>query len=536
MTIKQKLLGFAALSICLMLVISMTGFFGLNQLSNATNSMGTNSTILSNHLTADMMHDALSSDVLATLVASETDDQEALNSARNDLEEHANTFNESLNNNLELITQTDIRAALQQVTPTLQTYIETARQIADLAGSDRPSALASLPEFRAAYEDLAVRMGSLTALIEENTAEVEASAHQAAQQSNTFMAVVTVVGLLILIVIAWMLSNQIGRALHQLIIGARAVADGDLRHEINVRGKDEIAQTSQALESMRNKLATMVSAIASAANRLADASATLKTVASETRDSIQHQQSEISQVAAAMHEMTASAQEVSNNINQAAAAATQAKQSGDAGIEVVEAAISEMQRLAGQIEETAAVILRLNDDSGEISDILSVITGVAEQTNLLALNAAIEAARAGEQGRGFAVVADEVRTLAGRTQASTQQIQETTEKLQGGSQSAVGAMEKSQKQATVAVERARKAGESLRSIALSVTDINDMNTQIASASEEQSSVSESISHSLEDIDSKTQQTTKGVEKTSSAALDVAAIAGELQTAVAQFQT
>ncbi len=237
-----------------------------------------------------------------------------------------------------------------------------------------------------------------------------------------------------------------------------------------------------------------------------------------------------------MHEMTASAQEVSNNINQAAAAANQAKQTGDAGTEVVEAAISEMQRLAGQIEETAAVILRLNDDSGEISDILSVITGVAEQTNLLALNAAIEAARAGEQGRGFAVVADEVRTLAGRTQASTQQIQETTEKLQGGSQSAVEAIEKSQKQATVAVERARKAGESLRSIALSVTDINDMNTQIASASEEQSSVSESISHSLEDIDSKTQQTTKGVEKTSSAALDVATIAGELQTAVAQFQT
>ncbi|PSJ47660.1 hypothetical protein C7H85_02180 [Zobellella endophytica] len=208
---------------------------------------------------------------------------------------------------------------------------------------------------------------------------------------------------------------------------------------------------------MRGNLLEMVSSISAAAERLATASSALLEVSGETGHSVRRQQSEITQVATAMHEMAATAQHVADNIGRTSSAAASASRESASGTGIVAAAVTGIQQLAGQVEETAGLIHRLDQDSAEISQILDVITGIAEQINLLALNAAIEAARAGEQGRGFAVAADEVRTLTGRTQQATEQIKGTIGKLQQGSRSAVEAMEKSRQQATHVVEQASRS-------------------------------------------------------------------------------
>lgn len=535
MNIKQRLMGVAAIGIILFLVIGSVGVVSLDQMDDSATDMRIKNSLLRNHLTADMMHDALSSDVMGALVAKETGDSDALNDAVIAQADHAETFRQMLEANQGMIKDARLKAALEQVLPTLDDYIRSAEQIIELASTDYHSGIAELPAFRAAYERLAVDMEKLTDLIETNVGTVQSEAHETAVWAEWFIIIAIFLGVLLMAGISWLMNSRITGALDRLVVSAEAAAKGDLSQEVIVEGKDEIAKAGKALESMRTNLAKMVHGITNAAEKLSSASQGLTETARKSQHSVAQQQAEISQVATAMHEMSATSQDVANSVSRTSEAAKEANTESNSGTEVVGAAISEIENLAKQIEETAAVINRLNEDSAEISQILDTITGLAEQTNLLALNAAIEAARAGEHGRGFAVVADEVRTLAGRTQQSTEQINQTIEKLQGGSKSAVSAMEKGRSQTNTVVERARQAGNSLQAIVRSVAEINDMSAQIASAAEEQSSVSEGISHSLEDIDRKSQEATQGIEETSSSASEISSIAGELSQAVARFR-
>jgi methyl-accepting chemotaxis protein len=525
----------AGIGIILFLVIGGVGYIGIEKLDASAADMRLKNSVLRNHLTADMMHDALSSDVMGALVAKNTGDDSALADAMAARAEHADTFRQMLAANREIIRDPRLTRALEQVLPTLEAYISSAERIVDLASSDYQSAVAELPAFRAAYDRLAVDMEKLTDLIEDSVGAVQAAARDMASQTGWFIAIAILMGVLLMAGCSRLVNTRITRALDRLVVSAEAVAKGDLTREVNIEGKDEVARAASGLESMRANLAKMVNAVSGAAQRLDSASREMTGSAGKSQQSVAQQQAEISQVATAMHEMTATAQDVANSVSRTSEAVVEANRESNSGMEIVGAAITEIEHLAKQIEETAAVINRLDTDSAEISQILDTITGVAEQTNLLALNAAIEAARAGEHGRGFAVVADEVRTLAGRTQKSTEQIKQTIEKLQGGSKSAVGAMEKGRSQANTVVERAREAGNSLQAIVRSVAEINDMSAQIASAAEEQSSVSEGISQSLEDIDRKSQEATQGITATSSSASEIEGIAGELSQAVARFR-
>lgn len=280
---------------------------------------------------------------------------------------------------------------------------------------------------------------------------------------------------------------------------------------------------------------SVVSGVSGASMHIGASAELMSTITNDSNTAISQQRSEIDQVATAINEMTSTVQEVARTTSAAADTARSTDDEVRTGRRVVDQNISAINTLADKVAQVADVIQGVETDSNNIGTVLDVIKGIAEQTNLLALNAAIEAARAGEQGRGFAVVADEVRTLASRTQESTQEIQTMIERLQQGSRNAVQSMEEGREQTQLSVEQAVQAGASFGTIADSVAAIADMNTQIASAAEEQSAVSEELNRSIVKISEVANQTAAAANQTASAGTEMADLSQQLQNDVSRFQ-
>ncbi|WP_295485121.1 methyl-accepting chemotaxis protein [uncultured Pseudomonas sp.] len=366
----------------------------------------------------------------------------------------------------------------------------------------------------------------------DGASEASSNAYDEAQ---TFIIFTLTIAVVLLASVALLLTRSIVTPLDDALKVAERVANGDLTHDIQVDGKDEPALLLAALKRMQENLRQTIKQIGESADQLASASEELHAVTDDTSQGLHQQSAEIDQAATAVNQMTVAVEEVANNAVSTADASRSADENAQDGRNQVTQVLSSIEYLVEGVQSTSTEVQNLVSSTGEISKVLDVIGEIAGQTNLLALNAAIEAARAGEAGRGFAVVADEVRALAHRTQESTAEIETMISSIQDGSTRAVSAMHTSEQHASNTLSIAKSAGEALDGITTSISSINQRNLVIASASEEQAQVAKEVDRNLINIRDLSLQTSAGANQTSAAAQELSRLAIELNQMIATFK-
>ncbi|CAD7527750.1 methyl-accepting chemotaxis protein [Aeromonas hydrophila] len=391
------------------------------------------------------------------------------------------------------------------------------------------------------YTNLAKSVADLIRINHGYSVNSRAQVVEAFDSAKLSIIIALLLGLGLAGVLSTVLTRQIRDPLVMLARQAQRIASGDLgKGELQewIRGsrfkRDELGQLGAAIDRMQGALADLVSEIAGSVSQLSSAVEEVSAISEQSATGMARQQSEVSQVATAMNEMQSTVNEVARNTTDAMSAAKDASRTSTQGNQVVRSAISSIEEVSVKIEQAGAVVQQLEQDSNNISMVLDVIRGIAEQTNLLALNAAIEAARAGEQGRGFAVVADEVRSLAQRTQNSTAEISKMIEVLQERTAEAGSAMQLSRQQMQESVGLAREAGSSIDTINGAVTQITDMNTLIATATEEQNAVTEELNRSIVNIHNAADENALGAQQTAQACVELSKLANTLHHMTQRF--
>jgi len=466
----------------------------------------------------------------------------------------------------------DVSALLQQARFQVRGYTysgnaefqQTALKAIDQALAELRALPAQVPaEHAAGLDDAATAMGGYRDAVSQfgnaQTASEQALQHMAEQgtlllqtsqamttsqtavrdagatQAKTLLAVATGLALALGLLAAWAITRQIIIPLRQTLRAAERVASGDLTQNLQVNRRDELGQLQASMQRMTQGLRELIGGIGDGVTQIASAAEELSAVTEQTSAGVNNQKVETDQVATAMNQMTATVHEVARNAEQASEAALMADQQAREGDRVVGEAVAQIERLAGEVINSSEAMNQLKAESDKIGSVLDVIKSVAQQTNLLALNAAIEAARAGEAGRGFAVVADEVRSLAQRTQQSTEEIEELIAGLQSGTQRVASVMDNSRQLTDSSVELTRRAGSSLETITRTVSSIQAMNQQIATAAEEQTAVAEEINRSVMNVRDISDQTSAASEETASSSVELARLGTHLQGLVGRFK-
>jgi methyl-accepting chemotaxis protein len=419
---------------------------------------------------------------------------------------------------------------------TLDSYVQAQAEMLSLSQQNKVEEMRSLINTR--IKDGTDLMGEqLNKLIAINSADAEQAGRDAEgsyQQAVTGIIIVAVVAALMTVLLAWLLTRSIVTPLRKAVEVAETIAGGNLSKLIEDDGKDEPARLLSALGAMQANLRQTIQHIAGSATQLASAAEELSAVTEEASKGLQQQNNEIDQAATAVNEMTAAVEEVARNAVSTSEASSQSNQAAREGRDRVVETVGAIQTMTQDVQNTSVLIEGLATQGRDIGKVLDVIRAIAEQTNLLALNAAIEAARAGEAGRGFAVVADEVRALAHRTAQSTQEIEKMVAGIQNGTGEAVQSMQQSNQRTQNTLEMARAAGVALEQITQSISLINERNLVIASASEEQAQVSREVDRNLVNIRDLATQSAAGANQTSAASHELSRLAVDLNGMVARF--
>ncbi|RMR81614.1 methyl-accepting chemotaxis protein [Pseudomonas coronafaciens] len=379
--------------------------------------------------------------------------------------------------------------------------------------------------------------GAVTGLVQLNIDEAANSGKEseASYQSGlTFVLFIIAAATLATIVLAVLFTKSIVTPLRDMLRVNDTIAKGDLRSVITVTGKDEFSDLMRSTQVMQNNLRDTIRLIGDSSTQLASAAEEMNAVTEESSRGLLRQNNEIDQAATAVNQMTAAVDEVARNAAAASDAAKASDQSTRTGAARVTSTVDAIEKLSKTVQNTSADVERLAVQSKDISKVLEVIRTIAEQTNLLALNAAIEAARAGEQGRGFAVVADEVRALAHRTQTSTQEIEKMIGDILTGTAQATKAMSESCDQTDGTLTIAHEAGAALTLIAKAINEINEMNLMIATASEQQAQVARSVDGNLMSIRDLSIQSATGANQTAAASSELSVLAADMNKLVARF--
>jgi len=435
-----------------------------------------------------------------------------------------------------LIAGSEERSAYDQYVQKLAEYRQLEEKIKTLSRNNQIDELRSIlnADLLANSEQMNV---VLSKLVDINTRQLSESNKEASDQYS--MAFDLLIGILIVstlltLLFAWLLTSSITLPIAQALAAAEDIAEGNLTRPIKVDGSDEAGRLLAAMKKMQEKLRDTLQRISGSATQLASAAEELNTVTDESARGLSQQNKEIEQAATAVNQMTSAVEEVARNAVSTSDASKNATTSAGDGRELVMETVGAIERMSGDVQSTAELIGNLANESRDIGKVLDVIRGLADQTNLLALNAAIEAARAGEAGRGFAVVADEVRALAHRTQQSTSEIERMVGSIQGGTEQAVNSMRNSTERAESTLNIAKGAGMALDTINQAIVQINERNLVIASAAEEQAQVAREVDRNLVNIRDLSVQSATGANQTSAASNELSRLAVDLNSMVARF--
>ncbi|PKG76062.1 methyl-accepting chemotaxis protein [Shewanella sp. GutCb] len=379
------------------------------------------------------------------------------------------------------------------------------------------------------------QMTSLTSLIESFSKDVSESAIKDIDSASIQTLILVLIAILVAIVVSIAVVRPLSRSLDKINHALNVLASGDLTHKLDDSGHDEFAKLSSNCNKLVDSLRALIQGILDRSDQLAAAAEETSAITAQTTVGIQEQKSQVDQVATATTQLSSSALQVTASADEALSQIKAADDESQHMRLIADENKRTILALADEVSKAGVVINKVHADSASIGSILDVIRAIAEQTNLLALNAAIEAARAGEQGRGFAVVADEVRSLASRTQDSTQEIQQMIEVLQQGTQEAVAVMELGRSQAKSCVDKTEQANNALESISNAVHKAHDSGTHIAHAAQEQNLVSQQVSEKLEHIAAISEETSTGADQTAQSSHQVAQLAEELQASVKEFK-
>ncbi|QAY90264.1 MULTISPECIES: methyl-accepting chemotaxis protein [unclassified Pseudomonas] len=428
------------------------------------------------------------------------------------------------------------RAAYDQYVQLLAQYRQLEDRMKTLSRNNQVDELRTMLNSELLSNSEAVN-SALAKLLEINTRQIEATDTLAGEQYSTSLNLVIILLVIasgLTLLFAWLLTNSITKPIANALSAAEEIAEGNLTRPITVDGEDEAGRLLLAMSKMQDKLRDTLQRISGSATQLASAAEELNSVTDESARGLTQQNNEIEQAATAVNEMTSAVEEVARNAVSTSEASKNATTSAGDGRDLVQETVSAIERMSADVQSTATLIGDLANESRDIGKVLDVIRGLADQTNLLALNAAIEAARAGEAGRGFAVVADEVRALAHRTQQSTSEIERMIGSIQSGTEHAVDSMRNSTERAESTLNIARGAGMSLDTINSAIVEINERNLVIASAAEEQAQVAREVDRNLVNIRDLSVQSATGANQTSAASNELSRLALDLNNMVGRF--